>query len=65
MEKHPERSLDSGELQIDDSVEDNIVKEMHTRKPTKIAERGHFGSSLLSAMDLILNIPKFSAQKDV
>ena len=33
VEKHPERSIGSGELQIDDSVEDIVVKETHTRKP--------------------------------
>ena len=33
LEKHPERSIGSGELQIDDSVEDIVVKETHTREP--------------------------------
>ena len=65
MEKHPERSIGSGELQIDDSVEDIVVKETHTRKTAKIGKRGHFSSSFLASMELIMNIPKFSAQKDV
>ena len=34
LEKHPERSIGSGELQIDDSVEDIVVKETHTREST-------------------------------
>ncbi len=60
-----ERSIGSGEVQIDDSVEDIIFKETHTRETAIIGKRGHFGSSFLTAMDLIMNIPKFSAQKDV
>ena len=31
LKKHPERSIGSGELQVDDSVEDILVKEPHTR----------------------------------
>ena len=65
MEKHPERSIGSGELQTDDSVEDIIVKVTYTREPAKIGKRGHFGSSFLTAMELIMNILKFPAQKDV
>ena len=65
MEKHPERSIGSGELQRDDSVEDIIVKVTHTREPAKIGKSGHFGSSFLTAMELIMNILKFPAQKDV
>ena len=65
MEKHPERSIGSGELQRDDSVKDIIVKVTHTREPAKIGKRGHFGSSFLTAMELIMNILKFPAQKDV
>ena len=59
VEKHSERSIDSGELQIDDSVEDIVVKETHMREPAKIGKRGHFGSSFMTAMELIMNIPKF------
>ena len=33
LEKHPERSIGSGKLQIDDSVEDIVVKETHTKVP--------------------------------
>ena len=65
MEKHPERSISSGELQRDDSVENIVVKETHTREPACVGQRGHFGSSFLAAMELIVNIPKYSAQKDV
>ena len=65
MEKHPERPIGLGELQIEDSVKDIIVKETHMREPAKIDKRGHFGSSFLAAMELIRNIPKFFAQKDV
>ena len=65
QQKHPERSIGSGELQIDDSVEDIVVKETHMRESAKIGKRGHFNSSFLAAMELILNIPKSSAQKDV
>ena len=65
VEKHSERSLGSGLLQIDDSVEDIIVKETHTREPANFGKRGHFGSSFLAAMELIMIIPKFSSQKDV
>ena len=65
VEKHPERSIVSGELQIDDSVEDVLAKETHSRETAKIGTRGHFGSSFLAAMELIMNVPIFSAQKDV
>ena len=65
MEKRPERSIGLGELQIGDSVENIVVKETHTREPTKIGKRGHFGSSFLVTMELIMNIPMFSTQKDV
>ena len=34
-----------GELQIDDSVKDIIVKETHPREPAKIVKRGYFNSS--------------------
>ena len=33
LEKHSERSIGSGDLQIDDSVKDIVVKETHTREP--------------------------------
>ena len=65
MEKCPERSISSGELQIYKSFEDIVVKETHTREPAKIGKRGHFGLSFLAAMELIMNILMFSAQKDV
>ena len=60
---HPERSTGSGELQIDDSVEDIIVKETHTREPAKIGKRGHFGSSLLPAMELMMNSQVFHPKR--
>ena len=63
MEKHPEMSTGSGELQIDDSVEDIIVKETHTREPAKIGKRGHFGSSLLPAMELMMNSQVFHPKR--
>ena len=53
------------ELQIDDSVKDIIVKETHTREPAEIVKRGHFSSSFLAAMELIMNITQFLTQKDV
>ena len=31
VEKHPDSSIGSGELQVDDSVEDILVKETHTK----------------------------------
>ena len=65
VEKHPERSIGSGELQIDYSVEDIVVNKTHTREPAKIGKRGHFGLSFLAAMELIMNITMFSTQKDV
>ena len=65
VEKHTERSIGSGELQIYDSVEYIVVKEMHIRELAKIGKRWHFGSSFLAAMELIMNIAMFSAQKDV
>ena len=65
VEKHPESSIGSGELQIDDSVEDFVAKETHWRETAKIGTRGHFGSSFLVAMELIMNVPMFSAHKDV
>ena len=36
VEKHPERSIGSRELQIENSVDDIIVKETHTREPAKL-----------------------------
>ena len=65
MDKHPERSIGSGELQIDDSIEDIVAKETHSRETGKIGTRGHFGSSFLASMELITNVTMFSAQKDV
>ena len=65
VEKHSERSFGLGELQIDTSVEDIVAKETHSRETANIGTRGHFGSSLLAAMELIMNIPMFSTQKDV
>ena len=31
VKKHSERFIGSGKLQVDDSIEDILVKEMHTR----------------------------------
>ena len=64
-EKHPERSIGSGKLQIDDSVEDVVAKGTHSRETAEIGKRGDFGSSFLAAMEIIMNVPMFSAQKDV
>ena len=63
--KHPEMSIGSRELQIDDSVKDIVAKETHTREPAKIGKRRHFGSSFLAAKEFIMHISKSSAQKDV
>ena len=65
VDKHPERSIGSDELQIDDSVEDVVAKETHSREAAKIGTRGHFSSSFLASMELIMNVTMFSAQKDV
>ena len=62
VEKHPERSIGLGELEIDDPVEDIVAKETHSREPAKIGQRGHFGSSFLAAIELIMNIPKFPSK---
>ena len=65
MEKHPERSIALGGLQIDDFVEDIVAKEMHTRELAKIGKRGHFGLSFMAEMELIMNISMFSTLKNV
>ena len=48
---------------MDDSVEDIAAHLMHSREPAKIGKRGHFDSSFLVVMELIMNITKFSSQK--
>ena len=64
VKKHPERFIGAGELQVDDSVETSSSKR-RTPEPTKIGKRGHFDSSFLWAMELVMNILKFATQKDV
>ena len=63
VEKHPERSIGSGELQMDNSVEDIVAHSIHSREPAKIGKRGHFNSPVLVVMELIMNITKFSSPK--
>ncbi len=64
LEKHPDRSIGSGELQVDNSVEDILVKETHMKNPPKSVRKGILICSFLAVMEVITNIPTFAAKKD-